>query len=181
MLISNYNTANMQEKIKVYEKTIGQKLPQQLYTFLIKYNGGETPNTSFNYHNASSDVIAFYGLGNVNYSLDNVNLISYKNKCYLPCACDSFGNEIAIELHSGEIYFMNHENEQITKLTDDLRHFIASCESKGINPNTLKSVEEREQALIAKGRGSIVTDNLRNMWKAEIEKYSSMKQEEVSI
>lgn len=44
-----------------------------------------------------------------------------------------------------------------------------------------RSIKEREAALIAKGRGSIITDDLRKMWQDEIDKYGNMIQEEVIL
>lgn len=42
-------------------------------------------------------------------------------------------------------------------------------------------MKEREAILLAKGRGNIITDDLRKMWQAEIDKYESIIQEEVLI
>lgn len=45
----------------------------------------------------------------------------------------------------------------------------------------MKSVEERENDLIKRGRGNIITEELRNMWRAEIAKNSLLKLEEIAI
>ena len=50
-----------------------------------------------------------------------------------------------------------------------------------ISEASRRSIKEREDALIAKGRGNIITDDLRKMWQAEIDKYGSMLQEEVVV
>ena len=86
-----------------------------------------------------------------------------------------------INLESGKIFFKNHENVIPEEVAEDLRSFIKNCESEGINPDSLKSVEEREQDLIKRGYGSIITPELRKMWRAEINKYSAVKEEEVNI
>ena len=96
MLISKFGGSNIIEKIEIFEEIINNTLPKQLNEFLKKYNGGQTPNTKFLCENVSSDVKAFYGVGEVQYSYNNVNTIEYKNNIYLPFAFDSFGNEIFI-------------------------------------------------------------------------------------
>lgn len=181
MLISKFDLTGISEKIEAFEERLGKKLPEQLCEFLMKYNGGETPNTNFSYNNVSSDVRAFYGLGKVKYSFDNVDLIVSQGKIYIPFACDSFGNEMIIDLQSGAVFFMNHEKDRLEQIANDLRGFIYICESKGISHESLKSVEEREQDLLKKGRGKIITDDLREMWKAEIEKYSLIRLEKVIL
>ena len=95
------------------------------------------------------------------------------------CKVDADGN--IVDLQSGAMFFMDHEKEDLNQLTVDLHSFIEICEGKHINPASLRTVEEREQALIEKGRGNVITEALRDMWRAEIEKYSSIKQEEVVI
>lgn len=181
MLISKFMEENIEKKLEIYEDIIGSALPEQLCSFLKNYNGGETPNTKFASNGVSSDIKAFYGLGNVKYSYNNLTPIEYKNTKYLPIAFDSFGNEILISLDEGEIFFRDHENDTVLKLAKDLKEFIACCISEGINPASKKSIQEREQDLIQKGRGNIITDALREMWQAEIDKYSSITQEEVII
>ena len=86
-----------------------------------------------------------------------------------------------IDLQSGAVFFMNHEKDRLEQIANDLRGFIYICESKGISHESLKSVEEREQDLLKKGRGKIITDDLREMWKAEIEKYSLIRLEKVIL
>lgn len=181
MLISKFGATDVLKKLDIYETVIGKKIPDQLRKFLEQYNGGETPNTSFKCNNISSDLKALYGLGNVKYSMDAVKPVELKDNIYLPFGCDSFGNEIAMNLNTGSVVFLNHENGAVKLLTSDLRSFLNICDSKPLNPASIKSVEERERELIQKGRGYIITDALREMWKTEIKKYASIKQEEVSI
>lgn len=181
MLISKFGATDIKEKLDAYEDIIGKEIPSQIREFIERYNGGETPNTQFKCGSISSDLKAFYGLGKVKYSFDKVKPIEVKGIIYLPFACDSFGNELVIDLSSGIICFMDHEKNCITQLANDFRTFIKSCESKAINPSSMKSVEEREADLVKRGRGSIITDALKDMWRAEIDKYSDIKQEEVIV
>lgn len=43
------------------------------------------------------------------------------------------------------------------------------------------SIKEREEILIANGRGHVTTDGLRQMWQAEIDKYGNKVQEKVDL
>jgi hypothetical protein len=176
LLISKFDTTDINEKLEEYEDYIGQRLPEQLRKFIEKYNGGETQNTTFKSGNVSSDLKVFYGVGPVKASLDRVKPLEADGIRYLPFASDSFGNEIVMDLSSGAVSFWNHEEGGISRIADDLNGFIAICESSGINPKSLRSVEEREADLIKNGRGNIITDDLRNLWRAEIDKYSLLKQ-----
>lgn len=63
----------------------------------------------------------------------------------------------------------------------DLRSFIKICNSEPVSSGAVKSVEQRERELIEKGRGNIITDELRDMWRAEIAKYGAMDLENVFI
>lgn len=180
MLISKFGTIS-KDIISEFEDVIGVSFPEQYRIFIEKYNGGETPNTCFNINGISSDLKGFYGLGKVKYTLDSIRAEEIKGICYLPIAIDSFGNDILIDLNEGEIFFRNHENGNIKKIESNLKGFINKCESKAINKASIKSVEEREKDLIARGRGSIITDALRDMWRVEINKYGAISQEEVVL
>ena len=63
MLISKFDTADIEEKITDLECQYKIVLPDQYKQFLYKYNGGETPETSFRLARVSSDVCGFFGLG----------------------------------------------------------------------------------------------------------------------
>ena len=181
MQISKFSIENADDKILSYEDVIGAKLPEQLTIFIKKYNGGETPNTNFATEKVSSDIKGFYGIGNVKYSFDRIKAIEIGGEKYLPIAFDSFGNDIVTNLSTGEICFHDHENGKLTMLSKDMRSFFSICESKPVSKGAVKTVEQREKELIDKGRGSIITEALRDMWRAEIAKYSSMNCEEVVI
>ena len=180
MLISKFGTIS-KDAISEFEDIIGITLPKQYRLFIEKYNGGETPNTSFDINGVCSDIKGFYGLGKVKYPLDSIQVKEIQGKCYLPIAIDSFGNNVLIDLNEGKIYFSDHEGDVIKKIANDLKEFFNKCESKVINKSSIKSVEERERDLVARGRGSIITDELRDMWRVEIRKYVEIYQEEVVI
>ena len=185
MLISKFSNCYVEEKIIDIERQYEIILPTQYKQFLHKYNGGYTPNTKFRVGNISSDLRGFFGIGDVKLSLDDIELGDFLEKNIFPIACDSFGNYITIGLSNedaGKIYFCDHENgNKAEYITENFKKFIECCKSEMISEASRRSIKEREDALIAKGRGNIITDDLRKMWQAEIDKYGSMVQEEVLV
>lgn len=185
MLISKFLNCNVEEKVIAIEKRYEITLPNQYRNFLHKYNGGYTPKTKFKVGKVSSDLRGFFGLGDINLSLDNVELGEWVEKNVFPVACDSFGNYIVIGLRNndtGKIYFCDHENgNKAEYITENFKDFVGCCKSEKISEASRRSIKEREDALIAKGRGNIITDELRKMWQAEIDKFGGMLQEEVLV
>ena len=185
MLISKFINHNIEDRITCMEKEYSISLPNQYKEFLCKYNGGYTPKTNFKVKKISSDIRGFYGLGNVELSFNTVELREWTEKGFLPIAFNSFGNYIVIGLdndNDGKILFCDHEAGYKTEyIAEDLKAFFKHCKSEKISEASRRSIKEREEALIARGRGSIITDALRQMWQAEIDKYSGMVQEEVMI
>lgn len=189
MLISKFDTNNIENKIMQFEKEYGISLPSQYKNFLMKYNGGYTPMTKFSIEDDSSSMEGFYGIGEVDMSLDK----SYKSKYIpewieqglLPITMDYFGNNIVIGVgkeNEGIIYFADHEEgNRLIFLAEDLKSFFASCHSEVLDKNAIKSVEEREVNMIAKGLGDSITDGLRKVWQEEIDFQMKINQEEVIL
>ena len=167
----------MDEKINDFENKLGVPIPESEKKFLRKYNGGETPRTSYKQY----DVSGFYGLGKVKYSLDNEEIYIWNSMKLFPIARDSFGNKFLLSTGDEKVYFMNHEEDNLYTLDTSLEGFILGCESKKIKPGSRKTPEEREKELIAKNRGNVITDDLRDAWKAEYEKYSMIELENVVL
>ncbi|MFV0395301.1 MAG: SMI1/KNR4 family protein [Coprobacillaceae bacterium] len=188
MLISKYDTSNVKENINSFEDKYNFSFPEQYKKFLLKYNGGETPNTKFKMNKISSDIKGFYGLGNAKMNYDffirTNTLREYMDKDVLPIASDSFGNDIVIGLSEDNhrIYFSDHElGNKLTLLANDFITFVEKCKSEKINEASTRSIDERAAILIAKGRGHVITDSLKEIWQAEIDKYGSMNQEELNL
>ncbi len=177
MLISKFGTAKREDILAV-----SPAVPEELISFLEKYNGGETPETSFSIGGESSDIVAFYGVGDVKYSYANVKPIKCPGQTFLPIAFDSFGNQIVISLENGQIGFMDHEKGEIpTIIARSFSDFLKSVTSKPIDSKHLKPIEEREKELIARGKSANISDTLRTLWQDEIDRYSGFRQEEVVI
>lgn len=123
--------------------------------------------------------------GDVKLSLDTVELEEWLENKVFPIACDSFGNYIVVGVYNediGKIYFCDHENgNKAEYVAEDFKEFVRCCKSEKISETSRRSIKEREEALIAKGRGDIITEDLRKMWQAEIDKYGSMVQEELLV
>ena len=186
MFISKYKTYEMANDLAEFETKNNIEIPTEYRGFLNRYNGGDTPNTSFVLEKEGYEIKAFYGVksGRYNWST-SIDVIPFIKKDLLPIAFDSFGNTFAIaisEKNSGKVYFCDHETGNRSKLlSDSFTSFILGCVSKGISPNSYKTVEEREAALIAKGRGDIITDGLRKIWQDEVNFFTSLVLEEVVL
>ena len=127
----------------------------------------------------------FFGIGGVKLSLDDIKMEEWLEKNVFPIAYDSFGNHIVIGLsndNKDKIYFCDHEKgNELEYVAESLKDFLECCKSEKVKDASRLSIKEREEALIAKGRGNIITDGLRQMWQEEIDKYGNMIQEEVLI
>lgn len=184
MLISKFETENTEFRINELEGKYGISLPFEYRAFLLKYNGGLTPETTFKIRKVSSDIRAFYGLGSVEYNLNLMDLDDWIHRHLFPIACDSFGNFVVLGLHGDaaeKVYFEDHETGEVQLIADDLKSFIKSCKSKKISPDVRMSIEEREADLISRGRGHVIDDELREMWQQEIDRYGNIHQERVLI
>lgn len=185
MLISKFINGNVEDSIAELESAYNMRLPKEYRNFLCKYNGGYTPKTKFKIGKTASDIRGFYGVGHVKLSLNTIELKEWITSGVFPIACDSFGNHIVIELgngREGSIYFCNHEKKNKKEfLAENLKDFLSYCHSEEISAASRRSIKEREEALIAKGRANVITEALRQMWQAEIDKYENMIQEEVRL
>lgn len=186
MLIIRQATENIEKEVELFEETYGIIIPEQYRQFLLKYNGGETPETTFRIEKISSNISAFLGLGDAEDNFKNVvELTNLLKSHFLPIAYDLFGNYIVIDLdenRNGEINFCDHENEfKAVFLAKDLKTFVKSVKSKKMDEYYTMSIEEREKRMIANGNADKITDKLRENWKKTVDRYSNAKQERVII
>lgn len=185
MLISKFDPADAAPGIAALEEQLSITLPRQYRDFLLRYNGGYTPKTRFRINGVSSDLRGFWGFGSAGLAMDHSLAKEWLPKGMFPIARDTFGNDLLICLkgeNEGSIYFADHEKgSALTFLTKDLAAFVRACKSEKIPPAAKRSVEERRAALIARGRGDIITPALVAMWQSEIDKYGHMVQEELRI
>lgn len=183
MLIARNSTENIKNQIDKFEKSIQEILPEELKAFLMKYNGGETPQTHLKSKKVSTDIRAFYGLGDVLYSYGKIDIIEKEGEKLLPIAVDSFGNSFLLSLSAPcDIYFEDHEKEDsVILVAKSLKEFIDMCDSEIIDEAARRSPEERERILVNNGKGKNISEDLRDLWRKEYEKYKNLIQEKVEL
>ena len=184
MLISKYGNGS-KELVREFESRLGIELDEEYRSFLVKYNGGDTPNTHVGIRGCSTDLRYLYGINTEESIEDHLQIPVWENKQYLPIGTDFFGNYFVIGLsdeNKGKVYFCDHERGfSVRQISDSFKLFLAKCKSGEINPHARATPEERETAMIAKGRAHVITDGLREIWKKEYEKYKDMVQEKVIL
>ena len=196
MMIAKFDTKGIEEKILEFESRYNIRLSEQYRSFLLKYNGGITPETEFKYKKTSSDIRAFYGIGqNINYySFDNVfenvlkdilPLTTFIELHILPIAEDSWGNYITIGIgdeNRGKVYFCDHEKGmKIKLLTETFSEFLQKCKSNEFEPSSVLSPEEWENKMIADGKEAFITDFTRKIVTETYNLYHGIHLEEVVI
>lgn len=184
MLISKYGNGS-EELVREFEGKYGIVLDEDYCKFLVKYNGGDTPNTHVGIRGCSTDLRYLYGINTEESIEDHLQLPVCENMQYLPIGTDSFGNYFVIGLtddNKGGIYFCDHERGfAVKQIADSFKLFLSKCKSEEIRPRAKETPEEREADLIARGRAHVITDGLREIWKKEYEKYKDMVQEKVIL
>lgn len=185
MMISGFGTADIEALAAAFEKRHNLHLPDQYRRFLLKYNGGETPNTDFSIGEVSSDLRALYGLGSADphYRFDKLGqrLSGFLKEGMLPIGENAWGDLIVLKLSgegAGGVNFLYHDRPRaFLRLTEDFAAFAAQCGSRPLGH--IRSVEERAAAL--RSRGKTVTPELTAMWEREITHLRSLRQELVTF
>ncbi len=190
MLISKFDNNDIEKHIVAFEKQNNITLPDEYKSFLLKYNGGMTPKTKFRINKVSSEVRAFYGLGNADENnhfqklIDNMNILSdFLSDGMLPIAATVFGDYITLGLSGDDnsgIFFRYHDRpKKYIKLTESLVEFADKCNSEKIGH--IRTIEERKQSLTENGYAKNITDSLIEMWQAEIDEYADIIQEKFEL
>ena len=186
MLISKNKV--IQNASKILEEDLKIKLPEDYSKFLDKYNGGTTYRTKVKFGRKKDDITSFYGLGETDGThsfekLEHYGVIeTLSEKKLFPIATNSGGDYYSISLDEnnyGEIYLYYHDLlGKKTKVATDFIEFINNSISEEIGH--IKTMEEREKSTIENGYGDEV-EMLRPIWKEEIEYFSNLVQEEVTL
>lgn len=185
MLISKFSNEYIDENINIFEDKFKIKIPEEYRNFLIKYNGGKTPNTKFKSSKISSDLMGFYGFGKAekefNYQeLEQLGLIDdYLSDDMLPIGSNVFGDNITIGLKNfniGTLFFLYHDRpKNYIKIANNFHEFLEICKSKKIG--YIPSIEERKKKMIQNGLGDKITEFSIKGWQAEIDEYKNIIQE----
>lgn len=188
MLISKFDTTNMEENIREFQEKYNIQLPEEYKKFLVCYNGGITVNTTFQINRVSSNIVGFYGLGNADKEFhfkqfDQMGMLrEYIARGVLPIAYNDFGDKIAIGINhenTGRIYFLYHDMRKNVELATEFKEFIDKCKSEKIGH--IPSIEERKKRMIENGFGDKITENSIKGWQAEINQYKNIYQEKVIL
>ena len=180
MLISKYGNGTVSQ-VEELEMKLGIKLDEKYKAFLIKYNGGDTPNTNWN-GKCKSDVRFFYGIGVKEDILESLKYEIVQNlleKSFLPIAKNCSGDFFCINLEDAKIYFSYHDKNRITLIAESFEEFISKIKSKKIGH--IDTIEERKACLFEHGHGEFFCQELVNDWQAEIDRFSKYHQEEVVL
>lgn len=180
------------EDVAEFERSYNVQFPPDYQEFLVKYNGGETLDTHFYFNRKlESDVVCFYGIGDVEYSVQNatfpeeIELPELLERGLFPIAENMFGDYILMDVKEapGRVYFCLHdEGFEIYKLTDDFKSFVKKCKTDKIDiADYTESVESRAAGLIARGKGANINERLIQAWKEEIAKYQGKNPETVKL
>lgn len=142
LLISKFDTSDIEQKMDLFEKQYHISLPGQYRDFLRKYNGGFTPGAYFLCEGVElCDVPEFRGLGDVPIPFWDQNVQKYIKWDLLPIAYDGLGMDILIGIgdeNYGKIFNYN-SNMWALYEWEDLRTFLACCYSEVTEPSRLRS------------------------------------------
>ena len=195
MLISKSEYPVTEAGLSHYEAAHGFTFPQEYRAFLLKYNGGETPETDFRLSGVSSDLVSFYelrdggdglalyeGSGPELYEMEFLVPDFLKDGMF-PIAENVFGDHMFLCVDGrerGKIFFRYHDRpKRYIKLADSFRTFVQKCKSKKLGH--CRTIEERIQGRIDAGITLEVLPIEIADWQAEIDHYNRIHQEQVEL
>ena len=189
MLISKFDTTGVEEKVAGLQHQYGMELPEQYRQFLYRYNGGETPETSFRLAGVSSDVRGFFGLGAADVTLrlehcfPSDEMLALVSEGIFPIGKSSFGDLLLIGIkgeHLGRVLFRYHDRPKgLIKLADGFPDFVARCKSKKLGP--CRTIEERLAGRRAAGIFDDPPPVALQEWQREIDRFRNIHQEELIL
>ena len=175
------------DELTSFESDFNIRIPEILKNFLLIYNGGEAyEHPTYLPEHESFSLREMYCLSEIRNSLTYLSYEELLGIGFLVIGTDFFGNAIAIGIKEnddyGRIFFCDHEfGFKQTQVGDSLVDFFNSFEVKPLVRKRVKTIEERESALIARGYGNNITDGLKRAWQAEIDKYSNIEYVEIKL
>ena len=183
MLISKYGKGS-EKLVKKFEEKFNVKFESEYREFLIKYNGGETPDTTFIKGKRKETVRYLFGIKTSESIERQLEYNDFREKGWIPIGEDVWGNYFAIgflEEDFGQIYFCDHERGfRKTKIAGSFKDFISKCESKLVDVARLHP-KECEKRMIENGLADHIDKILRKHWKEQYKHYKKMVQEEVVL
>ena len=187
MLISKSEYPITETELSSYEETHSFTFPQEYRAFLLKYNGGETPETDFRLSGVSSDIRFFYELRNGENGLElyeiEFRVHEYLKDKMLPIAENVFGDYVCICVDGreiGNIFFRYHDRpKRYIKLADDFRTFIQKCKSKKLG--RCYTIEDRIAMRRSAGNFEPPSAIALSEWQKEIDYFNRIHQEQVEF
>ena len=177
-----FKTTRVITEIEQLEKNHSISLPDRYKEFLLKYNGGDTIDTTFKVEKVRSDIHSFYGFSlanhysNFNYLVEKGFLEDFIENHYLPIAKDSFGNNILLGVGASnynKIGFYDHEKQTYISFTIDFAEFLKKTKSPVVH---IPSIEERMKEMEEIGSSVVVDDELKALWQEEIDEFVGREQ-----
>ena len=195
MLISKSEYPVTEAGLSHYEAAHGFTFPQEYRAFLLKYNGGETPETDFRLSGVSSDLVSFYelrdggdglalyaGSGPELYEMEFLVPDFLKDGMF-PIAENVFGDHMFLCVDGrerGKIFFRYHDRpKRYIKLADDLRAFVQKCKSKKLG--RCYTIDDRLAMRKCAGNFDPPSAITLSEWQKEIDHYNRIHQEPVEF
>lgn len=187
MLISKSEYQITGTDLSSYEAEHHFTFPEEYRKFLVKYNGGDTPETNFKAAGISSDLRFLYGFINTECGLelrpDVFWLDEYLKDGMFPIGENCFGDDFFICVQgqgAGAIFFRYHDRpKRYIKVADTFKEFAQKCKSKKLKP--CRTIEERIAGRKAAGIFEPVPDVALKTWQEEIDRYERTHQEELEL
>ena len=177
---------DIEKLVEQFEEEQGFSLPCDYRNFLIKYNGGYTPNTTIKQRR----VTAFYGIGKLpirGMSYDFFKTTEwhdrFKERGYLVIADTPSGDYFIIGVEGeqrGKIFFKYHDRMgRNAKIADSFREFVEKCVSeKAKLPKPVnKSIKKFEDL----GRTQEWIDGMIPFWEEQYERMTKKRETQEQV
>ena len=182
------NTENVAEHIIKLENDLNIVLPEDYKQFLIKYNGGWTPETEIYFNDFDYEINGFNGVNkakgasNFYYRIENAvdkirnDFFEDLENGYLNIGSDlgSF-YYINIETNSdkyGSIYFMDEDREDFIYVCSSFKELTQKARTPDFKVHTVK---ENIQRFKENGWEDRITPSLKKEWRKRYRKYKDVK------
>ena len=182
------NTENVAEHVIKLENDLNIVLPEDYKQFLIKYNGGWTPETEIYFNDFDYEINGFNGVNkakgasNFYYRIENAvdkirnDFFEDLENGYLNIGSDlgSF-YYINIETNSdkyGSIYFMDEDREDFIYVCSSFKELTQKARTPDFKVHTVK---ENIQRFKENGWEDRITPSLKKEWRKRYRKYKDVK------
>ena len=182
------NTENVSEHIIKLENDLNIILPEDYKQFLIKYNGGWTPETEIYFNDFDYGINGFNGVNKAKgasnfYHYINSEVDVIRNEFFedLENGYLNIGDDLGpyyyinIDRNSdkyGAIYFMDEDREGYIYVCSSFKELTQKARTPDFHVGT---VEENIQDFKNKGWEDRITRSLKKAWKKQYKEYKDVK------